>query len=170
MLAFILILYTCIVWFIYQWILMIDNIYFKCFNHFCVCECNPLILCLEDKLPKFLSIYVPEKKYTCTTDQLYFRREIFIGNAPIWIFEIWCNNFISELIPVNLHLKYLLIIISWNPQVILLYNFTSWFFIQIVFPVYFTQSPYTFLAKLLIIQWYDNSVCLYCHQLAHFSV
>lgn len=39
-----------------------------------------------------------------------------------------------------------------------------------VFPVYFTQSPYTFLAKLLIIQWYDNSVCLYCHQLAHFSV
>lgn len=84
--------------------------------------------------------------------------------------KFWCNNFISELIPVNLHLKYLLIIISWNPQVILLYNFTSWFFIQIVFAVYFTQRPYTFLAKLLIIQWYDNSVCLYCHQVAHFSV
>lgn len=125
--------------------------------YFCVCECNPLILCLEDKLPKFVSIYVPEKKYTCTTDQLYFRREIFIGNAPIWIFEIWCNNFISELIPVKLHLKYLLIIISWNPQVIFLNNFTSWFFIQIVFPVYFTQSLYIFLAKLLIIQCYDNS-------------
>lgn len=91
--AFILILYTCIVWFIYQWILMIDNIYFKCFNHFCVCECNPLILCLEDKLPKFVSIYVPEKKYTCTTDQLYFRREIIIGNAPLWIFEILVQQF-----------------------------------------------------------------------------
>lgn len=40
---------------------MIDNIYFKCFNHFCVCECNPLILCLEDKLPNLCQFMSPKR-------------------------------------------------------------------------------------------------------------
>lgn len=70
-----------------------DRLYLLQVLYFCVCECNPLILCLEDKLPKFVSIYVPEKKYTCTTDQLYFRREIIIGNASLWIFEILVQQF-----------------------------------------------------------------------------